>query len=245
MIPLRDRLPTRTRPIVNYTLLAINVLVFFAQIALIESGFPHAIADWGFVPARYQVDPTWHVVTVFTAMFMHGDWLHAGGNLLFLWVFGDNVEDAIGHARYIAFYLLGGMGAAAAQFFVDPASTVPMVGASGAIAAVLAGYVSLYPRARILVLFPVFVLFLFFEFPAWLVVLEWFVLNVLQGLWTLATQNDGGVAWFAHIGGFLVGLLLIRIAMIGRQPIAYERWQGWRTGSDSRRRLRVAYRPRR
>ncbi len=244
MIPLRDRLPTRTTPVVNYVLLGLNALAFLWQTALEEAGYVRFAFDWGFVPARFLVDPVGQSVTIFTAMFLHGGWLHIGSNMLFLWVFGDNVEDAIGHVRYVAFYLAGGVLAALAQLIVDPSATVPMVGASGAIAAVLAGYVSLFPRARVLVLFPVLVLFLFFEFPAWLVVLEWFVLNVLQGLGALAGGDHGGVAWFAHIGGFLAGLLFVRVAMIGRKRIAYEPWRGWSAARDQRR-PRVTYRNRR
>ena len=165
MIPLRDRLPTRTTPIVNYALLALNGLAFLWQTAAQEVGYEQLAVDWGFVPARFLADPITQVLTVFTAMFLHGSWLHIGGNMLFLWVFGDNVEDAIGHLRYVLFYLAGGLLAALAQLVVDPSSVVPMVGASGAIAAVLAGYVSLYPRARVLVLMPIFVIFMFFEFP--------------------------------------------------------------------------------
>ncbi len=242
MIPLRDRLPTRTTPVVNYVLLALNALAFLWQIASEEVGYTALVFDWGFVPARFLANPIGQLGTVFTAMFLHGGWLHIGGNMLFLWVFGDNVEDALGHARYVLFYLCGGFLAAIAQLLVDPTSTIPMVGASGAIAAVLAGYVSLYPKARVLVLFPVLVIFLFFEFPAWLVVLEWFVLNVAQGMAALGSQDGGGVAWFAHIGGFLAGLVLVRIGMFGRLRIPYEPWRGFRTERTSRRTPRVVYR---
>jgi len=242
MIPLRDRLPTRTTPVVNYVLVGINALAFLWQVASEQAGYTQLSFDWGFVPARFLENPVGQLVTIFTAMFLHGGLLHIGGNMLFLWVFGDNVEDAIGHGRYIAFYLGGGFLAALAQLVVDPSSTVPMVGASGAIAAVLAAYVSLFPRARVLVLVPVLVVFLFFEFPAWLVVLEWFVLNLFQGVGALVGAQDGGVAWFAHIGGFLAGLLLVRVGMIGRHRIAYEPWRGWRPPAKSRRTPRVVYR---
>lgn len=244
MIPLRDRLPTRTTPVVNYVLLALNGLAFIWQVASEEVGYVRLVFDWGFVPARFLADPVTQVLTIFTAMFLHGSWLHIGSNMLFLWVFGDNVEDAVGRLRYVVFYLAGGLLAALAQLAVDPASAVPMVGASGAIAAVLAGYVSLYPRARVLVLMPIFVIFLFFEFPAWLVVLEWFALNLLQGFGSLAGGQHGGVAWFAHIGGFLAGLILIRVAMIGRERIPYDPWQGWKPPRQ-RRSPRVVYRNRR
>lgn len=242
MIPLRDRLPTRTTPVVNYLILATNVLAFLWQGASETAGYTYLTSDWGFVPARFLADPPAQVVTVFTAMFLHSGWLHIAGNMLFLWVFGDNVEDAIGHRRYLAFYFAGGFAAALAQLAIDPSSTVPMVGASGAIAAVLAGYVSLYPRARVLVLVPVFVIFLFFEFPAWLVVLEWFALNLLQGLGALASGEQGGVAWFAHVGGFLAGLMLVRIGMVGRKRLTYDAWHGWASPRARSRSPRVVYR---
>jgi len=229
MIPLRDRLQTKTVPFVNYALLAINIVSFLWELASIESGYAEFVRDWGFVPARFLADPRADAITVLTSMFLHGGWMHIGGNMLFLWVFGDNVEDALGHLRYAVFYVAGGVLAAGAQMFVDPSSTIPMVGASGAIAAVLAGYVSLYPRARVLVALPIFVIITFFEFPAWLVILEWFALQLLSGLGSLALPTTGGgVAFFAHIGGFVAGLLLVRLFMIGKQPHAYDPWHGWR-----------------
>jgi len=240
MIPIRDRLQIRTTPFVTYALVALNVLVFLGQFALPSNVDQQLMAQWGFVPARFLQDPLAQLWTVFAAMFLHAGWLHVGGNMLFLWVFGDNVEDALGHTRYALFYFGGGVLAALAQLLVDPASTVPMVGASGAIAAILAGYVSLYPRARILVLVPIVIVITFFEFPAWLVVLEWFALQVFRGLGDLAAAGGtGGVAWFAHIGGFLAGLVLIRLGMIGRTRVDYDPWHGWQS---SRRRPRVAYR---
>src|SRR6185369_124014 len=156
-------------------------------------------------------------------------WLHIGGNMLFLWIFGDNVEDAMGHLRYIAFYLLSGVAAAAAQVFIDPSSGVPMVGASGAIAGVLAAYVSLYPRSPITVLNPIPILWLFFglflEVPAWLVIAVFFVVNLVNGLAT-GPAVQGGVAFFAHLGGFIAGLFLVRLFV--RQRRDYDRWSGWR-----------------
>ncbi|PIE05806.1 MAG: rhomboid family intramembrane serine protease [Sorangium cellulosum] len=239
MIPLRDRLPTRTTPVVNYALLTTNALAFWLQLTVWDES---VMVDWGFVPDRFWHDPVAQSLTVGSAMFLHSGWLHIGGNLLFLWVFGKNVEDAIGHGRYVLFYVGGGVAAAVGHLLVDPTSNLPMVGASGAIAAVLAGYVSLFPRVRVLVLFPVFIIFLFFEFPAWLVVLEWFALNLLRGVYAIASDDHGGVAWFAHIGGFLAGLFLIRAAMIGRPAIAYDKWTGWRSKAASKRRPRVVYR---
>src|SRR5215208_6160825 len=159
MLPLRDRLPTRTAPVVTYLLIAANILCFFGERLMVMSGYGAArlVFDWGLVPARFFHAPVDETVTLFTSMFMHdpSGWAHIGGNMLFLWIFGDNVEDALGHARYLLFYVLCGFGAAFGQMLVGPDSMVPMVGASGAIAGVLAAYVTLYPRWPILVLNPV------------------------------------------------------------------------------------------
>ena len=175
------------------------------------------------MPTRFLANPLEESVTVLSSMFMHdpGSWLHLGGNMLFLWIFGDNVEDALGHRRYLAFYLACGLCAAAAQIAIDPASAMPMVGASGAIAGVLAAYGSLYPRSPVTVINPVPLLWLFFgvfiDFPAWVVILEFFVFNAWSGLRTLG-QHGGGVAFFAHLGGFVGGLLLVRTLLQRRAP---------------------------
>jgi membrane associated rhomboid family serine protease len=177
-------------------------------------------------------DPPGEAFTIFTSMFMHGGWEHLGGNMLFLFIFGDNIEDALGHFRYLAFYLACGIAAAVAQVAIDPLSPIPMVGASGAIAGVLGAYLVLFPQAPILVINPVIPLWLvfglFLEFPAWLVVGEWFVWNLVRGVASLGVEGVGGVAFFAHLGGFILGLLAIRPAMIGRVRRAAERWHGWR-----------------
>jgi membrane associated rhomboid family serine protease len=240
MLPLRDRLPTRTVPFVNYALLAANVVVFIWMQMTIAAAYPnHKLAaeelltDWGLVPARFVGAPTTETITFFSSMFMHspGTWLHIGGNMLFLWIFGDNVEDALGHARYAAFYLLSGVAAAAAQVLIDPSSPVPMVGASGAISGVLAAYATLYPRSPILLLNPILPLWLligaFFELPAWLVILEYFVVNLFNGVASLGSRT-GGVAFFAHLGGFVAGLALVRFFMVGRDRREHERWHTWR-----------------
>src|SRR5262249_11471975 len=154
-------------------------------------------------------------------------WAHLGGNMLYLWIFGDNVEDAIGHFRYLLFYLVGGTIAAFTQLGMDPNSTVPMVGASGAIAAVLGAYMALYPMSPISFLNPFFPLWFIFgiivELPAWIVILWWFFLNLLEGFATRSPINQGGTAFFAHIGGFLAGLLLIRFFMIGKSRAQADR----------------------
>lgn len=238
MIPIRDHLRTRRAPIVNYLLIAANVLAFAWERILLASGYSplRLVYDVGLVPARFLADPVVETPTLLISMFMHdpGGWLHIGGNMLFLWIFGDNVEDALGRARYLAFYLAAGLFAAFTQIVIDPASTLPMIGASGAIAGVLAAYVSLYPRSPITILNPIIPLWLFFglflELPAWFVIGEFFLLNLWQGLGSLGDQG-GGVAFFAHIGGFIAGLLLVRLFIAGGGPGAREhaRWAGLRS----------------
>ncbi|MGA3121787.1 MAG: rhomboid family intramembrane serine protease [Polyangiaceae bacterium] len=244
MLPLRDHLPTRTVPFVNYALIATNVLVFLWERVQVANGIdPEALTrGFGFVPAELVTHPTFAVETIFTSMFMHGGLMHVAGNMLYLWIFGDNVEDAMGHVRYLAFYLIGGACAAAAQALAslgDPsAMAMPMVGASGAISAVLAAYALLYPHSPITVLNPVFILWFFFglflTFPAWLVIALFFVAN----LWNaLSNTQVGGVAFMAHVGGFVAGLVLLRFFVSSRSRIQdYDRWREW-----GRRRPRDAW----
>lgn len=232
MIPLSDLNPTRTRPFVTWVLIAANVAVWFFEYSLLASGAAWVVPGYGLVPTRFSADPLGEGFTIFTSMFMHGGWEHLGGNMLFLFIFGDNIEDALGHVRYALFYLVSGLAASMAQIIIDPASPIPMVGASGAIAGVLGAYLVLYPRAPVTVLNPIFPLWFIFGvslvFPAWLVVGEWFVWNLLRGVGSLGFQSHGGVAFFAHIGGFISGLLLIRPTLRGRKRAAAENWKGWR-----------------
>lgn len=224
MLPIRDHNPRSIVPVVNYALIAACIIAWLWEYSLIQVGAGWVIPAYGMVPARLVADPGGEAFTVFTSMFMHGGWGHLAGNMLFLWIFGDNVEDAIGHVRYAAFYLFGGLLAAAAQLLIDPGSHVPMVGASGAIAAVLGAYVVLYPRAPVTVFFGFFLL----DFPAWLVVGEWFLWNLMSGVGSLGAGQIGGVAFFAHIGGFIAGLLTIRLWMVGRSKRPAPAWEGWR-----------------
>jgi membrane associated rhomboid family serine protease len=238
MIPIRDRLPTRRVPVVNYLLIAANILVFLLERYLLLLGFTvdQVLQSFGLVPAELARAPAQSALSIFTSMFMHDPtgWLHIGGNMLFLWIFGDNVEDAMGHLRYLAFYLLAGIAAAVTQVAVDPFAIVPMVGASGAIAGVLAAYVSLYPHAAVTVLNPIPLLWiffgLFFDLPAWVVILEFFIVNVVNGFSSAAraTGDSGGVAFFAHLGGFVAGLFLVRL-FAGRPPRDPDPWRGFRT----------------
>ncbi len=218
MLPLRDRLPTRRAPVVTYLLIFANVLVYAATRFAILSGADSSalVRELGLVPARFWAAPVVEVPHIISSMFMHdpSGLLHLGGNMLFLWIFGDNVEDALGRARFLGFYLLCGVGAALAQVLIDPSATVPMVGASGAISGVLAAYGSLYPRSPITVLNPVPLLWiafgLTFELPSWLVILEYFVMNLLSGFGALGGTGSG-IAFFAHLGGFIVGILAVRL----------------------------------
>jgi len=234
MIPIRDDNPSSTRPVVTYLLIAANVVVWLFEWSLLKAGQSWVVPGYGLVPARFMADPSGELFTVFTSMFMHGGWTHLLGNMLFLYIFGDNVEDALGHGRFVAFYLAGGLAAAAAQIAIGPTSMVPMVGASGAIAAVLGAYLVLFPRAPVMVVNPIPFLWLAYGpllvFPAWLVVGEWFVWNLLSGVSSLASAGGGGVAFFAHLGGFVLGLLAIRPAQAGRAKRERElrRWDGWR-----------------
>lgn len=212
MIPLRDLLPSRTFPGVNTAFIVANTIVFVFELIL-GSGpaYEHFIETWGLVPMTMRLgnDPVAYV-TIVTSMFLHGGFMHLIGNMWFLYIFGDNVEDALGHVRYPIFYLLCGMGAAAAQVLVDPTSKIPMIGASGAIAGVLGAYISLFPRARVFSLIPIGPFIQFANIPAFVFILIWFVLQLFQGLGSLGSDG-GGTAWWAHIGGILVGFVLVRL----------------------------------
>ncbi len=205
MIPIRDVIPSRTTPGVTITLIALNVLVYLFQLMLTERGQDAFILAFGVVPAYFSL------VSVFTSMFVHGGLAHLAGNMLFLWIFGDNVEDRLGHGRFIAFYLMCGVAAALAQTALQPDSLVPMVGASGAIAGVMGAYLVLYPHSRVLMLFP-FPVFLF-ELPAIVFLGMWFFVQFLNGVNQLPVfEKDaisGGVAFWAHVAGFVAGLILV------------------------------------
>lgn len=211
MIPLRDSIPARRTPLVMLSLLATNVVVFLYEVGLSEAELVWMFQTFGVVPARLLgPDPPYY--TLVTSMFLHGGWLHLLGNMLYLWIFGNNVEDAMGHGRFAAFYVLCGFAAAAVQVAFQPNSPVPMVGASGAIAGVLGAYLVLYPRARILALVPFGFFTQLAEVPAVLFVPLWVLLQLLYGLASLGvqTQVGGGVAFWAHVGGFVAGVVLVR-----------------------------------
>ena len=202
MIPLRDIIPSRTTPVVTIALITINVLVFLYELSLGRAVDAFTLY-WGLVPAAFS----W--VTVLTSMFLHGGFLHVAGNMLYLWIFGDNVEDRMGHGRFLVFYLLCGVAAALAQTITAPDSVIPMVGASGAIAGVMGAYFVLYPKSRIVTLIPIFFFFQVIEVPAILFLGIWFLMQFLSGLGSIvsvASGSTGGVAFWAHVAGFVAGL---------------------------------------
>jgi membrane associated rhomboid family serine protease len=234
MLPLRDNIPTSRMPYVTYALIAANILAYFfwqkGGLTLGDPSSDHYICqlqDWAAIP--YEVThpgdqvliargcpadpeaPTY--LTVFSAMFMHGGLLHLGGNMLFLWIFGNNVEDAMGPVKFVVFYLLAGVAALALQIVIDPSSQVPTLGASGAIAGVLGGYILLFPRARVVTVIFIVFFFTILELPALLVLGFWFLQQALFGYFDLAQPSGGGggVAYFAHIGGFVFGLAAVRL----------------------------------
>jgi membrane associated rhomboid family serine protease len=202
MIPLRDVIPSRTTPVVTVSLIVVNALVFFYQLSLGEA-INEFVLYFGLIPAAFS----W--VAVLTSMFLHGGLLHFGGNMLYLWIFGDNVEDRMGHGRFLAFYLLCGTAAALAQTALNPDSVVPMVGASGAIAGVMGAYFVLYPHSRIVTLVPILVFIQVMEIPAIFFLGIWFVMQFLSGVGSIATATGepaGGIAFWAHVAGFLAGV---------------------------------------
>ncbi len=215
MIPVGDSTRRGVTPYVNVGLIVASVLVFLYELFL-SADINRFFFDWGAIPVQlvdWLESPSGveEPATVVTAMFIHGGWLHLIGNMLFLWVFGDNVEDAMGHGRYLLFYLLAGVGAVALQVFVDPDSGIPMVGASGAIAGVLGAYLVLCPRARVSVVIPWLWFLGVFPVPAAFLIVFWFLLQLLNGVAALGatTSVTQGIAFWAHVGGFIVGLLLV------------------------------------
>jgi membrane associated rhomboid family serine protease len=210
MIPLKDINPSRSFPIVNLTIILACSVVWLYEVSLGEYEFTHFIYNFGLVPVEVFSKP----YQLFTHMFLHGSWLHIIGNMWFLWVFGDNVEDRLGKFKYLLFYVLCGLGAAVIQSlvsFLTGAVHVPMVGASGAISGVLGAYLYLFPHARILALVPIFFFLTFTELPAVFFIGMWVFIQIINGLITLPFAGMGGVAWFAHIGGFFVGYKLVRV----------------------------------
>jgi membrane associated rhomboid family serine protease len=202
MIPLRDVVPSRTTPVVTMTIIALNVLVFLYQWSLGARGGQEFVYTWGLIPAEF------HLVTMFSSMFLHGGLMHIGGNMLYMWIFGDNVEDQMGRGRFVAFYLACGFVAALTQMFVNTDSMVPMVGASGAIAGVMGAYFVMFPHSRIVTLIP-FIFLQVVEVPAMFFLPIWFLMQFFSGVGSIGQTEaaTGGVAFWAHIGGFVFGVL--------------------------------------
>jgi rhomboid family protein len=223
MIPLRDDNPVRNRPVVTIAIIVLCTLVFLWQLSLPPNAAQASVYLLGFIPALLfgnatldgaQWVPT--PATLFTSMFLHGSLLHLGGNMLYLWIFGDNIEDRMGRGRFLVFFLLCGVVAALAQGIMDPRSTVPMIGASGAISGVLGAYLLLYPRARVLALLPLPFLFYTVRVPALVVLGLWFVGQLLSSV-LAASGPAGGVAFGAHVGGFIAGLIMLRLFLRDRR----------------------------
>ena len=211
MIPLYDTLHSRRLPVVNWLLIVLNVLVFLYEVRLSPAGLARLTGTWGLVPASLVAHPEVAWITILTSMFLHGGWFHILSNMWVLFIFGDNVEDRMGGSRYLVFYLLSGTAAALLQSFFLPGSREPMIGASGAIAGVLGAYLLLYPQARIASLVPIFFIFTIIEIPAFIFLLFWFVSQLFSGWLTLGGAGGSGVAWWAHVGGFVFGMLAVYV----------------------------------
>jgi membrane associated rhomboid family serine protease len=234
MLPLKDMNPTRRIPVLTFTIIIINVLVFLWELSLSPAQLEAALTNLAVVPANISADPfsLANLLDVVRSMFLHAGWAHLLGNMLYLYLFGDNIEDRLGWLLYAALYFGSGYVAVLAQVAIDPTSTVVLLGASGAIAGVMGGYLILFPGVRIKGLVPLKNVSFWAEWPAWLVMGLWFVMQLFSGVSSLGVDTGGGgVAFFAHIGGFVFGLVLTRVAMIfypqppveERQEILYQR----------------------
>jgi len=233
MIPLHDDNPTRSFPYITISIIALCVLVYLWQAALGSRGGEAVIYSLGVIPAvllhKVQLNPELVVVpasaTIFTSMFLHGGFMHLAGNMLYLWIFGNNIEDSMGKFRFILFYFICGTAAAFGQVLQDPSSQIPMVGASGAISGVLGAYLLLYPHARVLVLIPLWFYVELIRLPAGWVLGFWFVLQLISS--ALSNNAGGGVAFYAHIGGFITGMALVPVMKRGNVRL-FQRGRGFR-----------------
>ncbi len=220
MIPLRDVIPSRTVPFFTILIIAINALAWFYELALGDEELAAFLRTFGVVPAHFSTP------TLVTSMFLHGSWSHIIGNMLYLWIFGDNVEDRMGHARFVAFYLLCGFVAAYGQIAMAPTSTLPTIGASGAIAGVMGAYLVLYPHSRVLTIITLVIFWEVVEVPAIFLLGFWFVMQLFSAGAIAATANaqSGGVAFAAHVAGFVAGAIGVFLFR-KREPVDY-RWRG-------------------
>ncbi len=234
MIPLRDDAPRFTTPWVNYFLLGLNVVVFLFELALGPATRDQFLFQFGMVPAgitglmhgAQDVTAAGSLVPIFTSMFLHASWLHLIGNMWVLYIFGDNIEDYLGHFRYLVFYLTSGVAAALLHTALNPAMVIPTVGASGAIAGVMGAYFVLFPSARVLTLVP-FLFIFFLWLPAWIVLGYWFLIQFLSGTATSIAQTNrsaGGIAFWAHVGGFVAGITLVKLFPARPRRFRYDAW---------------------
>ena len=217
MIPLRDVIPSRTTPYITVTIIIINALAWFVELTQPADVLPVFLRVYGVVPGRF------HASTLLTSMFLHGSWMHAIGNMWYLWIFGDNVEDRLGHGRFIAFYLLCGIAAAVGQIVIEPRSTLPIIGASGAIAGVVGAYFVLYPHSRVLTLVPLIIFWEVIEMPAILLLGFWFLMQLFSAgaIAVTASTGGGGVAFMAHVAGFLTGVVGVFVFRQRQRPEDY------------------------
>jgi len=219
MIPLRDVIPSRTTPYITLTIIVLNALAWLFEVSLDPRDLNQFLTVYGVVPAAFSAP------TLITSMFLHGGWMHIIGNMWYLWIFGDNVEDRLGHGRFIVFYLVCGIAAALGQVIMDPGSTLPTIGASGAIAGVMGAYFVLYPQSRVLTLIPLIIIWEVIELPAYVLLGFWFLLQLFSAgsiAVTASSHGSGGVAFAAHVAGFLVGMAGVFVFR-KREP---NRWEG-------------------
>jgi rhomboid family protein len=209
MVPLYATVRSRTFPLINMTLILANIAAFLYELRMDPETLKQFIFTWGLIPARLLSDPTVEWRTIFSSMFLHGGWFHIINNMWVLFIFGNNVEAGMGKIRYLFFYLLSGLAAGLLQAYILPSSQMPMIGASGAVAGVLGAYLILFPRSRIASLVPILFIFTIIEIPAMLYLIFWFVSQLYSGLFAIQGGGGSGIAWWAHIGGFLFGVLTV------------------------------------
>lgn len=222
MIPLYDTVRTRKFPFINLLLITVNVLAFLYELQLGPAALERFIFTWGLVPADLTSNLASAWMTIFTAMFLHGGWFHLLSNMWFLYIFGDNVEARLGGVRYLIFYLLSGVAAVFLQAYLLPASSVPMIGASGAIAGVLGAYLISFPRSRIASLVPILFIFTIIEIPAVIFLVLWFLSQLYSGWFAMQGASASGIAWWAHIGGFIFGVSMV--SFFARRTIHRNNW---------------------
>jgi len=235
MIPIRDDTPRFSKPYVTYFLIALNTLVFLYELTLPPRNLDGLMYLFGVVPTSVRamlhgvegINPATALVPILTSMFLHASWLHLIGNMWVLWIFGDNIEDYLGHFKYLVFYILAGIAASLAHIALNSHSRIPSVGASGAIAGIMGAYFVLYPRAKVLTLVPLIVFFTFWWLPAWIVLGYWILIQFVSGAATAiaySNQTAGGIAFWAHVGGFAAGILMIKLFPERAQRVRYGTW---------------------